>query len=137
MERIQGDIYQIYTPTLWSIQVFYGFNKCINQMVTCVSILTKNVAFARLLGVDAPKMRKKGLFRAFSLFSFGLLYIRSLVMWFLCSCISRGEMCVCESLFHIFILGVSSNHWFCIRCERITYSSNSFEVTTNFKSFFY
>ena len=26
---------------------------------------TKNVAFARLLGVDAPKMRKKGLFRAF------------------------------------------------------------------------
>ena len=91
---------------------------------------TKNVAFARLLGVDAPKMRKKGLFREFSLFSFGLLHIESLVMWLFGYMYFEGwGVSVCESLFHIFILGASTNHWFCIRCERVTCSSNSFEVT--------
>ena len=30
----------------------------------------------------------------------------------LCVCV-----CVCESLFLIFILGVTTNHWFCVRCD--------------------
>ena len=35
---------------------------------------------------------------------------------FVCLCL-YGGVCVCESLFLIFILGVTTNHWFCIRCD--------------------
>ena len=33
-----------------------------------------------------------------------------------CLCFNSG-VCVCESIFLIFILGVITNYWFCIKCD--------------------
>ena len=68
--------------------------------------------------MDTPKKGKPFL-RAF------FFVYRTLGPWqrgSLCVCISRVNfvcvcVCVCEVSFSYFILGVTTNYWFCIRCD--------------------
>ena len=48
-----------------------------------------------------------------------LLVGRTLGPWQRDSCayVYTVGVYVCESIFLIFILGVSTNHWFCIKCD--------------------
>ena len=51
--------------------------------------------------------------------NFVLRFSLTLGPWLCDSCVLvfLGGVCVCESLFLIFILGVTTNYWFCIKCN--------------------
>ena len=66
--------------------------------------------------LNTLKKENKSLFRAFPYFFWFVAHWVIGDVTLVCLCL-KGDVCVCESFFLIFILGVNTNHWFYIRCD--------------------